>query len=267
MDMKFKIIILVFVVIALLYAVHFMLTQLNAKTTKTETFIIDDDVEHYEDPVKTDAPVKPKPETRSDKTQEKYNTRVLILDDIEKMDITDKEIKGKLMEYLFTPESVSKIDSMSNTERSIFIQSKYDLLKTGAKLDVPSETTEKKKDKSEFASAPTIQPAPVIQTPSVTPPPAKKISSSVYDGLSDSNRDLYTKTEEALGYIQKVQSNIQQMQENIKSNAIYVDKLPEGHRDPDIPAIPSTPTHPVVEGFQNGPIAGFENVKNYASLF
>lgn len=266
MDMKFKIIILVFIVIALLYAVHFIVTQLNNNNAKKETFIIDDDVEHYEDPVKPESQVKPKSETRSEKTNEKYNTRVLILDDIEKMDISDKEIKGKLMEYLFSPESVSKIDSMSNTERNIFVQSKYDLLKTGAKLDVSSETTEKKKDKAEFASTPTIQPAPVTQ-PAVTPPPAsKKVSSSVYDGLSDSNRDLYTKTEEALGYIQKVQSNIQQMQENIKSKAIYVDKLPEGHRDPEIPSVPSSTT-PVVEGFQDGPIAGFENVKNYASLF
>ncbi len=251
MDMKLKIIILVFIIIALLYAVYFIVNQLNENSKKKETFIIDDDVEHYEDPV-----VKTPPEKKTVKTEaesDKYDTRVLILNDIEKMDITDKEIKGKWMEYLFTSDVINKISSMANTERSIFIRSKYDLLKTGQNL-TSSETTEKK-EKAEFSSSQTSEPAPVV------PPPSKKISSSVYDGLSNTNRDLLTKTEEALEYIQKVQTNIQQMQENIKSKAVYIDKLPEGYREPELP-VPK-----VVEGFQDGPISGFENVKNYASLF
>lgn len=276
--MKFKIIILVFIVIALLYAVHFVLTQLD-KGKKKETFVIDDDVEHYEDPVVTSP--KPKADAKEDtKSETKYDTRVLILNDIEKMDINNKEIKGQLMEYLFASDVIAKISSMANNERSIFIQSKYDLLKTGVKLDsTSSETTtkvssvaehtpekkpeHKSENKSEFNSNTDSKPA------SIVPPKPNKVSSDIYDGLSVSNRELLSKTEEALEGIFKVQSNIQQIQDNIKSKAIYIDKLPEGYREPDIPdpdKLKEKLEKNVIEGFQDK-ISGFENVRNYASLF
>ncbi len=264
MDMKFKIIILVFVVIALIYAVHFVITQVNTKK-KTEKFIVpddDDDVEKYEDPVakvdtysesKNDSKTDSKSESKSD-VEKKYDTRVLILNDIEKLDINDKNIKGKLMEYLFSSETISKISSLSDNERSIFIQSKYDLIKTGSKLDVSSETTVKK-EKAEFSSNTNSQPAPVA------PPKPNKIPSDIYDGLPDTYRDILKKTEDAMENLKKTELNIQQMQDTIKSKAIYVDKLPEGYREPDIP-------EPKIEGFQDKiSISGFENVRNYASLF
>lgn len=282
MDMKFKIIIVVFIVIGLLYAVHFVSTQLD-KTKKRETFIIDEDVEHYEEPVKSDSSksdLKTKTDvnhdTKESTSESKYDTRVLILNDIEKMNISDKEIKGKLMEYLFASDKIAKISTMANTERSIFIQSKYDLLKTGAKLDVSNETSESsessessetivKKVKAEFSNSDSNQTAPVI-VPSA--PKSNKISSDIYDGLSESNKNLLSKTEEALEGILKAQSSIQQIQENLKSRAIYVDKLPEGYREPDIPDPDKLieKAKKTIEGFQDK-ISGFENIRSYASLF
>lgn len=103
MDTKYKIIVVVFVAIAFLYVGHFIINYMST-SKKRETFLEEDDVEHYENP-STDSSTSKAPTATS---ESQYDQRVLILDDIEKLHIVDKDTKGKLMEYMFTERKPAK---------------------------------------------------------------------------------------------------------------------------------------------------------------
>jgi hypothetical protein len=57
--------------------------------------------------------------TTSEET--KYDLRVLILDDIEKLKINDKDTKGKLMEIMFNEDALKKTASMSIIKELILL--------------------------------------------------------------------------------------------------------------------------------------------------
>ena len=245
MDTKVKIIVVVFVAILILYAVHFIFTQMS-NSKKKETFIVDDDdVEHYEDPTnnKTSTPT-PTKDTSRDTSKDvpskdvaksdssSYNVRVLLLDDIEELKVSDKDIKGKLMEYLFSSEVIEKVVSMSTSERKAFVQSKYDALKTGTSLENGTVSKDSNTDKKDqFADT-------AVST--------------------DLTKTIYSKTTDALTSLKSVQNTLTDIQKSLDSINTDVaskskDTPKENYREPELPKLPF--------------IEGFENVRNYASIF
>lgn len=248
MDTKYKIIIVVFVAIAFLYAGHFVINYMN-NSKKRETFVDDDDVEHYEEPPKQTT----KPAATTASAESNYDLRVLILDDIEKLHVTDKEVKGKLMEELFSKAGLDKIGPMTSTDRLAYIKSEYEKLKTGGTAPSATET-----------AAPKPQPAaqPSVSTPAADPKPqaAPKAEFTNQDTSSE-GKELVTKTREALNHLQYVQNGLQDIQkyaEGLKSS-FEVKPLPpaapsvaENYKEPRIP-----------EAF----IEGFENIRSYATIF
>jgi hypothetical protein len=64
--------------------------------------------------------------TTSEET--KYDLRVLILDDIEKLKINDKDTKGKLMEIMFNEDALKKTASMSIIKELILLMKIYQLI-------------------------------------------------------------------------------------------------------------------------------------------
>lgn len=238
MDMKYKIIIVVFVAIVFLYVGHFVINYMN-KNTRKETFIDDDDVEHYEEPSPKSTP---KPNNTS--SESKYDMRVLVLDDIEKLNITDKEIKGKLMQNIFGDDEFMKsIENKTAIKRLELIEIKYDALKSVKTTDQESkvkvsntnESSEKTDDKSKDK---------FVQKDE----PAKEKHSA--------DKELMTKAENALNHLQYVQNGLKDIQayaRSLASNNTSEKKISTKSSFEDL-SIPE----PFIEGY--------ENVKNYASL-
>lgn len=233
MDMKFKIIIVIFVAIAFMYIGHFIINYMGGKTKQesvTEEF---NDVEHYEEP----APPEPKniASTTSSATSSastspmKYDQRILILDDIEKLDIPNKEIKGKLMEKLFDDSVLKDISEMSASERSAFIKEKLAELIPKPKKEVDSE-----------------------KLPGLTEP--KKTEQLDFDPSS-----LVTKTQETIKSLQSVQDGLKEIHriaESFKSPSASAVKTQKENSLFKEPYIPPTSL-----------IEGFENMRSYAPLF
>ena len=100
--MRLKIIIIVFVIVVIFYIFQFVYGYMNKKEHFTSAYY--DDAEHYEDsPNKTD--------------QQPYELRIFILDEIDKLNITDKNLKGNVMESLFSESSMKELEGMTKEQR------------------------------------------------------------------------------------------------------------------------------------------------------
>jgi hypothetical protein len=198
MDTKLKIILVIFVVLILFYLCYFMFNYYETKTAngsvnqKTkEAFTMeddDDDVEHYEEPPK-------------EKSTSEYDQRVFILDEIEKLNIDDKEIKGKLMENLFSETTLKKLETMSSKDKRDFINKEHDKLAT----------------KEE---------APAAQA---APPPAKST-------FKDSVKTVADKAQRAIAELSTAQEQIDEIKNilrNQKSN------FTNNEEEPAVPVLPS----------------------------
>ena len=228
MDLKYKIIIVIFIVLLFLYASYFLFNYYNTKATKKtqEAFTIedDDDVEHYEEPpVSTKKKVDPPSE---------YDQRVFILDEIEKLNIDDKEIKGKLMETLFSEATLTKMNGMTTKAKNIFIKKEYDSLAAPAEPAPPAAP-----------AAPPAEPAAPPVAPTVPIPPKK----STFFNEPISMTSIASKTKEAISLLTSAQTEINKIV-NKKSTFI---SSPEEEEEEEEMKFPS--------------VEGFENVPSYAS--
>jgi nucleoside-diphosphate kinase len=93
MDMRLRIIIIVFVVVVIFYFFQLILGYMNKKEHFTSHYF--DDVEKYENApnVSQEKPVE---------STKPYELRIFLLDEIEKLNISDKSIKGNIMEKTFS---------------------------------------------------------------------------------------------------------------------------------------------------------------------
>ena len=207
MDMKFKIIIVIFVAIAFMYIGHFMITYMGGKT-KQETVAEEfNDVEHYEEP----SPEEPKKTNQSSPV--KYDQRILVLDDIEKLEIKDKEVKGKLMELLFNEDNLKQVSDMSSSERSTYIKKKLNDL---------------------------TSPEPAV----------KNVQHTIQESKSPflDTSDLVTKTQETINSLQSVQSGLKEIHRIAESFKSHTKKPQHEITSFKEPYIPSTT---LIEGFEN----------------
>lgn len=215
LDLKYKIIIVVFAVVMLLYVGHYFVQQLNTTSSKKETFVVDDDVEHYEEPPAHES--KEAATTAAPSTSEpKYDLRVLVLDDIEKLRILDKDLKGKLMQEIFN--ELDNLKGMTAAERELYIKKKYDIMKVSTAVAATTATT------AEIASA----------TVSAMMP-----AKAETDSFEEPSKQLLSKTEEALVNLLKVQTGLQE----IKTYANALDRSGPAATVP-VPTVPTVPTVP-----------------------
>lgn len=270
MDLKFKIIIMLFIIIAFLYTIYYIVSGL---TPKKETFLDiekNDDIENYQDPVtppvKTTTSAIPPPKVipprqeaiiippiqdfkplpqpkivNSEKVNElkheseKRDLRILILDDIDKLAIRDKNIKGQLMESLFSDKQLQMLGSMdTEDERFDYIKKEYIKIKNEA-VSSEVDTTDKTK-KNEF---------------------------------ENDNTNISQKTEEIINQLQIALDGIKSIKQvaynkvtKTEPKSTYKDEVPTASKEPTIP--------PLMEEFwqKQFKIEGFENnTQKYASPF
>lgn len=250
MHIKYKITIFVFLALVFLYFLHFVITYDRTK----ETFVEEDDIEHYEEP----KVVPPPPPSSAKPASTTYDMRIMILDDIEKLNLTDKSLKGKLMQDVFADEAALKaLESNTSEDRIAFVKSKLEALKT----------------KDEFVNAgdtSTTANATPASLPIATPPKAPGAPA-----LPES-KDVLVRAEEALAHLQKVEANLKQIQTAFgQQQSAEVDSKKNNTGATNIPdslpptvgittAVKSNFTEPSLpQAF----IEGFENIQNYASIF
>lgn len=138
MDFKYKIIIMIFVAVAVVYLAQFLLQSTATNKTKKDILAEDDDVEHYSEPIYVSNGTSQKQTSG----ETKYDQRILLLDDIEKLQISNKEVKGLLMEYLFTDDVLKKSAQLSDKEREEMVKAKYEEL-SKERAKVPERVPEK----------------------------------------------------------------------------------------------------------------------------
>lgn len=245
--MKYKITIFVFLALVFLYFLHFVITYDRTKETFVEEH---DDIEHYEEPKATlPPPTKPASTT--------YDMRIMILDDIEKLNLTDKSLKGKLMQEVFADEAALKtLESKTSDERLSFVKSKLETLKTKDEY-VNVGDSSAGASTSVSATSTTASP-PVITAPKTSVPESK---------------DVMVKAEEALAHLQKVEANLKQIQSAFGQQQMAVaDSKKTNAAETNIPDNIPASTATVKSNFTEPSIPqsfieGFESIRNYASIF
>jgi len=239
MDTKYKIIIVVFILIALLYAGHFIINSMNSNKKKEGFTLFDDDVEHYEEPPKTT--IKKSSTTTSEET--KYDLRVLILDDIEKLQITDKDLKGKLMEIMFNEDTLKKTSTMSDNQRYDFIKTNY-----------ASLTSTNPIEKSSFTE----------DTKSKEPPQKTDTPTTSSANTSAISQELIHMTADTMTKLQTAQTNLQAVQNSLTDVQKYAAKIDASGSKVDLVSKSGFQMPKIPEPFV---IEGFENIKGFAPAF
>jgi len=275
MDTKYKIIIVVFILIALLYAGHFIIDYMNSNKKKEAFTLFDDDVEHYEEP-KTPPKSKVSEKNNAHTTSEesKYDLRVLILDDIESLEIADKDQKGKIMEVMFNEDTLKKVATLSDRQRLKFIQDKYNSLGTTTFSETTSETSnETKANKSVFSDSANrlISRFKGVESDDTSNENSDvKITSTTKSSSNSAlSQELVHRTADAMTKLQTVQNNLQTVQKSLTDMQKYVANIDpsskidlnskSGFSMPEIPQIPKMDSSNIIEGF--------ENVRGFAPAF
>lgn len=124
MDVKYKIIFFIFVIVAILYAVHFLSSWMST-IKRRESFMQDDDEESMsrykqENYVVAEERHKITGESRD------LKLRVKILEIVEEFKIKDKTIKGNLVDYLFSDPIIKTITGKSDKDIRSFIETTYE---------------------------------------------------------------------------------------------------------------------------------------------
>lgn len=222
-SLKYKVIIVIFIIIALLYAGQYFITHMNSTTQKKETFVDDDDVEHYEEPPVVAAKGTGAPPAAA--TDVKYDLRILVLDDIEKMHIIDKEVKGKLMQDIFAHD-MDTLKDMNADERAKFIKNKYDHMK----VTVSAATS--------IATAESIvkAEAPVPKTPK--------------DTFEEPSKLLLAKAEDAIRDLERVQHGLKDIETYAKAISMSVPVSTQDTPAPVVAAAKIVPSMPAVQTVQ-----------------
>jgi hypothetical protein len=120
MDMKLRIIIIVFTVIIVFYFFHFLFKIMQKKEHFSTNYY--DQIEKYED-----AP-----------PEKEYDKRIFLLNEIDKLEITDSKVKSNVMESVF---SDGKLKDMTPSEQSAEIKAIYEKQKTNAAANTDTTTS------------------------------------------------------------------------------------------------------------------------------
>jgi hypothetical protein len=276
MDTKYKIIIVVFILIALLYAGHFIIDYMNSNKNKEKFTLFDDDVEHYEDSQDTKSVKKniASESRRSKKNivsnttsdESKYDLRVLILDDIESLKITNKEIKGYLMETMFEEDTLKKVAILSDKERLEFIKDKSTLFEKSTSVEKSTLTKSTEKLISQFKGVDDTDNENTNNTKTSSKTPSNTPSNSAL------SQELVHRTEDAMTKLQNVKKELDTVQKSLTDMQKYAVNIdPSTKIDLSTKSGFSMPEIPELPGMQSmgstSVIEGFENIRGFAPIF
>lgn len=238
MDTKMKIIILVFTVVVVFYLFQFIFKMMQKKEHFSANYY--DDVEGFED-----APEKEKYESKD----EEYDLRISLLNEIDKLEITNNKVKGSVMESVFSEVSMTKMKSMSPEKRKEEIRNIYQAAVNQASPAVTQET------------------APVVTNPSTSTvvksmfenaPPLPTIQDYNMNDARNKTMQAVEKLESAIESL-KDMKNILQQGGNIKNKEPYIPDLPippmpkKEFMEEEEPEVKAAATTPLIEGFENVP--------------
>ena len=256
MDTKIKVIIIVFAIVIVFYVVQFLSGYMKKKEHFTSSYY--DDVEHYDNP------------PAATTGEQAYDLRLLILDEIDKLNITDKVIKGKIMETLFSDVSMNQLKGMTSDQKITYIKNVYQ-----SAANIVSQEV--------LPAASVVTTTPVVATPKATFENSPDAEFTVKPQLKDHVKALFENSPVALpgmedyfknSYIQKEQQIKDKMSQVMGTLADMKELMANPEVKVNIPELPKPPlmvtpspaeekSKPVIEGFAN--IDGFEAVKQYAN--
>ena len=288
MDMKYKIVISIFIIVILFYFAQFVVNYMTS-VKKRESFTDQhyDDIEHYEDkpkskfndnkpnapaatvtptvtptskpdttpatPPTTTAPASTTDATSPTVSADNMDLRLLILDEIQTVE--DKNAKGALLEYLFSNPILKDLNTMSNADQIAFIKKAIssELDKTSA-VTAPSPVVINHDNTSETK--------PVVAKQQFIP----QIKDYYENNTTNLSNQISTKLDGVLNNLNNMKDGLS----DIKS--LFNNK---GPKEPYIPSIPDLPIANV-ETFvnnndnlkkTNNDISGFENIKSWGATY
>lgn len=227
---KYKIIIGVFVILIIASIIAYVLNLMSKKNEQENFTLFDEEDDTHETIEKYDNKTTKEEKTPiKQETKTTYDTRILILKDIEKIKDINKDIKTKLVDILFIDDNIEKIKNYTESERVIFIQSEYDKLKTN---EIPIK--------------------PIVHAESVN----TKLPSLKLDGFTSLlNNDDDSK-------IKTMEETIKQLQDELTQLKTKNAPPPVDYNNPIIP----TPATDAIPPLNDQKIEGFENIKMYSPL-
>lgn len=239
MDTKLKIIILVFTVIVVFYVFQFIFQMMQKKEHFSANYY--DDVEGYED--------APNEKEKFEAKDEEYDLRISLLNEIDKLEITDNKVKGSVMESVFSEVSMKKMKSMSLEKRKEEVRNIY--------------------------QAAVNQAGPVImqETPVVINKPTNEQIKSMFENAPELpmmkdyfQNDARNKSMQAAEKLDAAIESLKEMKTILTSGT--------NEKEPYIPDLPVPPLpkeYYQKEEKEENPktplIEGFENIPSYASCF
>ena len=255
MDTRLKIIITVFAIIVVFYFFQFLFGYMKKKEHFTSSYY--DDVEHYENSDKVHQ------ETDNDNEKEKYELRIFLLDEIDKLNITDKIVKGNIMETLFSDTSMDNLSKMSKEKRIEQVKNVYQSA-VNVKSSVTQETVPTTKNATHIAEE--------MDEEEPSPDMYKKPFENQIKQMFKGSDFKLPNPDDYLSFDHKNRENqFNEKYEHIVETLTQMKELMTNNKpEPKIPHIPQP--LPMVEEFTNskaktkgGLIEGFENIKEYAT--
>ena len=227
--MKTRIIIGVFVVVAVFYFAQLLVNFMSKKEHFSTSYF--DDVERYED-----AP-PPKAEDNS------YKLRIFLLDEIDKLGVSDKSVKGNIMETLFSESKMKELESKTKEERIAIVKKVYEDAK------------------------PAAAPAAIVtqETAVATDAPTQKTLGDQAKAYFE-NIDMPEIKDYYQNQFQNVASQAGEKLDVAISSLKDIKDILQGKfaKEPYVPDLPVAPKLPGEQAPKKPVIEGFENIRSFA---
>lgn len=248
MDMKYKIVISIFIIVALFYFAQFVvsyMTSFKRRESFTEYF---DDIEHYEEPEqKKSKPVskftdskpvskfadsKPNQPTTTQeapsKSEDMQKLRLFILDQLD--DVSDKKQKTNLIEYLFSEPIIKTLIEMSEDKRKEFIKTTKDNMAQPAREE-----------------------------------PKSNFIPDIKDYFDNNTQNVNNQISSRLD---SVLSNLDSMKDGLSDiKNLIVNKGPKEPYIPSLPSLPIAATETKLPKITENFVDGYENIRSWGAKY
>ena len=235
MDSKYKFVVFVFLLIVLLYVMHFVLSYMNSQR-KQESFT--EEIEPYDDSAVTDE-------------NKNYKLRMTVLGAVDNLKISDKVIKSKLTDYLFSDPIIKDLGLKNDADITQFVATTYTNMVGGT---IAQETiTVVRPENTMLPSVPT--PTPVTT----------QVSTTVH---SDVLQNVNNKVDELMNHVTNLSAGLDHLKTMSQPAAPTMLPPAPSTSAPVVPVTSATVVPPVtaISGQAKSNIEGFENIREYSFL-
>ena len=262
MDTKIKIIIFIFVAIAILYVVNLFIIAMNKISTKTKENFVEMKVEKFDEPITT--------------SESKYDIRLTILDELEKI-VPDKTERTSMLNNLFSKidyfqqftaeELPNKIEAFVSQQKTEKFNENMEVPGSGNKPLIITDSSITENSSNNLANNSAINPSVNIATTSPTTP-ASQNSSEVITTVSPEPKQKYdiknlsndiSKIYNDLGLV-KTKMNDISSSESATAASKQIETFVDGNK-----VISKNVNENVSVKNMNSLINGYENIRSYAT--